>query len=251
MPGAVDGRAATFWNALLHAGISRVGLIFGILPNDQHGTVSVRRAGSTHGAHDLAEKSPMTPPAYNQKLGVPALLDENLRRGADLHGSCQILRTVLSKSSFDGLFHEAPGDGLQLCRYLQIARGQVGRKVEVRPSETGYDVNRGVKGLGDAPGQLQSRRGVLGTVNTDNDALVIVHGVQTARVQRAGLGPKVSRPAHQPILVRSCILSPYVTPRLRRVFQASDAALCARPAVSPPSITKEAPVVKADSSPAR
>ncbi len=54
--------------------------VFGILRNDQYGTVSVGSAGGTHGAHDLAKEAAPAASAHNEKLGVPTLLDEHLSR---------------------------------------------------------------------------------------------------------------------------------------------------------------------------
>lgn len=54
--------------------------VFGILRNDQHRTMSVRSAGGTYGAHDLAKETAPTAPAHNEKLGVPAFFDEHFSR---------------------------------------------------------------------------------------------------------------------------------------------------------------------------
>lgn len=113
-----------------------------ILADHQHWAVRMGYTRCAYGAHELAKEAAVAAPPNDEHLGIPAFLNQDLRRRSDFHSCREMFRAFRAEGRVDGLFHEAFGDRLKLGRGFEVRPRQVCRKIEVGKAQAGDDVLR-------------------------------------------------------------------------------------------------------------
>ena len=121
------------------------------LTDHEHRALGMGHAGAADRSHDLREEAAAAAPADHQELGVPALLDEDLGRGAELHGPGQALRNGAAEGAVQGLVDEAFGRLFKLGGGGRAFLGQMGGQEEIRGAKAGDDLQRRVEALAMRP----------------------------------------------------------------------------------------------------